>query len=539
MNQQHCKLVLAAAVVASGIVALASSVGAQGVGVEKLQNAMVPTPKSIERGSEIYRNQCAGCHGNDGTGRDDYAKEPFAEPVPDLTDDSYRHGGGPIQTYNVITEGLPGEAHHPTFTGALRFLERWSVTHYVRSLSLYSGTSADIAENPRRAAAAAVGGPSDPDDVVREARVTAKNGRCNPQIMEEIRANIGEQLEPKGEEQIAKGEELYQGKGTCYTCHGEDGTVLDAMEGQDIPPRNFKTEDADWQDGPNALAVYNSITNGARGQMRAFSEDLTVEERWAITHFLLEKWIPDEIQTSVGDEQLRGLCRQRSASDPPRPMWDREQFSTSPNPKEAAVEHAMERLVEQQSERDFVALQRSGRPELAADADADRGREIYLDQCSSCHGEGAQGRKLGPFGVERAPSREVENPKLHVQVRALQPAHAGGTFREFAKRAAGGVHATVPEMSAAGLLDAEDWKDLQAYVASIEGEEALRREPVRREPEPATPETDAGSDSPTAGGPDAGPEADNPAAGGAAPSTGPDAGGTPSPEAQNGSPDAE
>lgn len=515
-----------AAVLAAPILAVAAPAAAQGpgIGVEELRDMEVPTRWRIERGERIYDNQCAGCHGDDGTGLDSYPDAKFDNDIPDLTDQEYRYRGSTLEMYEFLTVG-PSGAYHPTFNKALRYQERWAVTHFVRSWGLLGERPSR--ENSAKAAQAATGGMNAPPAVRRRAKTAAEKGRCAPDVMEQVQETIGSQLEPKGDEQIQKGKQLYQ-ESDCATCHGEEGKVVESMRGQNIAPRNFRDADAEWYNGANPLAIYNTLTNGARGQMRGYKNEIEPDGRWAIAHFLLEEWVPQGAQSEVGDEQLKGLCRERSSPEPPEPMWTWETFDN----KREAVDYAMERLTEEQPETRTVRLRRYGPIELAANANAAHGEQVYRNNCRECHGTAGKGRSLGPFGVERVTEADEPLPRLRVQVRGLHPAHAGGTFRDFAERSSSGVHATLPNMSGISMLKARDWKDLQAYVASFDaGDEAATIDPeiVEVSDTEAAPDTGAGSGTE----PDTGPETEEIPSRESAPDTGSGTSGSQSPSTGN------
>lgn len=450
---------MAALVAGGSLLALSSTASSQGIGVDELERMKIPTERRLKRGERIYQNQCAGCHGRDGKGVEGgYPKEKFKNSPPDFTQAQYRYGGGPIQVYNAITKGLPKKAYHPVYTGVLRYQERWAVTHYVRSLGPTEGMT-------------------DPKEVVADARNTAENGRCDPQIMSDIETNIGQFLKFKGKEQLEQGKKLYQQNG-CAACHGQDGKVTAGMEGLEIPPRNFHEDEAKtWHRAPNPLGIFLTLTNGARGQMRGYSDSLNPEERWAIAHFILEEWVPDKYETKTTQADLRNLCRQRSRVPPPTPIANWEEMQSP----EEAIQHAMDRLADDASENRQIRIERYGDVELSANADWEHGRRVYREQCASCHGggEGAEfpGKRLGPAAVHRAPNRNTQPPTLYLDVRPLRRGHAGGTYRDFAQRSMRGVHATMPEAASVTMLSTKDWKDLQAYVARADGDADVERMP--------------------------------------------------------------
>ncbi len=435
MNHSTARRTLAALLAGGGLLAFATTVGAQGIGLDELERMLVPTDRKLERGERVYHNQCAGCHGDDGAGGVEYPADRFANPVPDLTAGEYRHGEGPIEVYNTISKGLTDaeEATHPTYKSSLRYQQRWAVTHYVRSLS------GDELE-------------TDPPEVVDQARFEAENGVCDPAIKETIAGRV----EPKGDEQLSTGEEIYNNQ--CASCHGDSGEG-DGAAGQalDPAPRNFQATDVEWTNGTSPLNIFNSVTNGVEGTAMASFGSLSEDERWAVTHYI-RQWVPEDQRQEATEEDIVAVCRSLSTPDPPEPI---------------AVDRAMEVLVDEQSEERYVRLARLGPIQVAPEASVERGRDLYERECAECHGEGLQGVELGPLGVERAPDDRTATPLLSFEVRRLVPAHAGGNYRDFAERSSGGVHATLPDMSSASLLSERDWKDLHAYLASVDGEGEL------------------------------------------------------------------
>lgn len=463
MKHTTAKITLAAALAGGGILAISSSVGAKGVGLEKFKEMLVPSPQMVREGEEVYNNQCTSCHGEDGSGvaASEYPTERFANPVPNLKAGEYRFGGGPVQVYNTITLGLDsvrgetpkpaegeepaeGEAaeglYHPTYTDTLAYEERWAVTHYVRSLGPTEGLT-------------------DPQSVVDAAKERAIKGNCDPELKE----TLSKRVKPPSEEMMEKAAEVYSNQ--CATCHGEtgkgDGPAGGALQ---PPPRNFHAKDADWVNGTSPFGIFETLANGIEGGAMAAYPGIDVDVRWALAHYI-RKWVPDEAREDVTDEQLLNVCRTRSAPPAPEPL---------------TLKQAEKALLADQNDQRFVRLALYGQPEVAPDADAESGREIYEKQCQSCHGKGFQGVKLGPYGVRRAPSVDQELPVLYVKTGGLVAEHAGGDYRAFARRASSGIHASLPDMTAASLMSQRDWKDLHAYIASIEEEVEFEEIPSLR-----------------------------------------------------------
>jgi mono/diheme cytochrome c family protein len=95
---------------------------------------------------------------------------------------------------------------------------------------------------------------------------------------------------PAGEEMIAKGKALYEGKAFCKTCHGPDGKGL----GGDIAPgtlkgplpRNFT--DKKWQTARTDGELFWILKNGSKGTAMApfIPLVLTEEEAWQVLQYV-------------------------------------------------------------------------------------------------------------------------------------------------------------------------------------------------------------------------------------------------------------
>ena len=95
---------------------------------------------------------------------------------------------------------------------------------------------------------------------------------------------------PAGEEMIAKGKALYEGKAFCKVCHGPDGKGL----GADIAPgslkgplpRNFT--DKKWQAARTDGELFWILKNGSKGTAMApfIPLILSEEEAWQVLRYV-------------------------------------------------------------------------------------------------------------------------------------------------------------------------------------------------------------------------------------------------------------
>ena len=83
-----------------------------------------------------------------------------------------------------------------------------------------------------------------------------------------------------------KGHALFQTN--CVACHGPaadgQGPAATALK---PAPRNFIDPQEKWTHGRNLPDIYHTISNGSPGTaMVGFSASLSVQDRWAIVHYL-------------------------------------------------------------------------------------------------------------------------------------------------------------------------------------------------------------------------------------------------------------
>jgi mono/diheme cytochrome c family protein len=86
---------------------------------------------------------------------------------------------------------------------------------------------------------------------------------------------------------IAKGKQLYEGKGTCIKCHGATGQGDGPGAKLVRPsPRNFTN--ADWQKTRTDGEMFWVLKNGSpgSGMVALIPSDINEEEAWQIIHYV-------------------------------------------------------------------------------------------------------------------------------------------------------------------------------------------------------------------------------------------------------------
>jgi len=97
---------------------------------------VTPDDASIARGAELFKNNCAACHGADGRARAKLKDSTGAEVhTRDLTAPwTFRGGSEPEQLWLRVTNGL-APSPMPSFAETLTPEERWDVVNYVLSIA--------------------------------------------------------------------------------------------------------------------------------------------------------------------------------------------------------------------------------------------------------------------------------------------------------------------------------------------------------------------------------------------------------------------
>jgi mono/diheme cytochrome c family protein len=92
-------------------------------------NPVKPTPESIAQGKKIFSYDCASCHGVNGDGKTDVAKEL---KVPDLTDAARLKDRTDGELFYIIKTG---HGNMPPEGGRVKPEQLWDMVNYIRSLT--------------------------------------------------------------------------------------------------------------------------------------------------------------------------------------------------------------------------------------------------------------------------------------------------------------------------------------------------------------------------------------------------------------------
>jgi len=205
-------------------------------------------------GKEIYKMNCASCHGEKGDGMGPVANALTIKPR-DFTIGSYKIRSTPNGSLpsdedllRTIKMGMPGTSMIPW--DILDEGQRKALLPVIKGFSKFFED-----EKPEKAV----------------------------KISKEI---------PYSKEAVAKGKEVYMKKG-CWECHGEkgkgDGFKGDRLKddwGNHIVPYDFTAGDS-FKGGSSDKDIYLRFTTGMTGTpMPSYEDSISVEQRWYLVHFV-------------------------------------------------------------------------------------------------------------------------------------------------------------------------------------------------------------------------------------------------------------
>jgi len=97
------------------------------------------SPETLALAQELYRKDCAGCHGSEGRGDGANAATLTAKPTA-FTDLKWMVSRSGVDLYQAISQGVPPAM--PAFQDAYSPEERWALVAYLRQLSFASNSVA-------------------------------------------------------------------------------------------------------------------------------------------------------------------------------------------------------------------------------------------------------------------------------------------------------------------------------------------------------------------------------------------------------------
>jgi caa(3)-type oxidase subunit IV len=117
---------------------------AASAGGSKFSKPWVQTSELVGHGREVFRQQCALCHGQDGKGDGPGGAALNPKPRNFTLSEGWKNGRKVSQIFKTLREGLGGM---PSFA-TLPSDDRWAVSHYVQTMGekLPADTTEDLAK---------------------------------------------------------------------------------------------------------------------------------------------------------------------------------------------------------------------------------------------------------------------------------------------------------------------------------------------------------------------------------------------------------
>ena len=105
---------------------------AQSSAAAAVKNPVAAAPDSVAAGEQLYRKNCASCHGikaEGGSGND------LIPASPDLTDDAWGHGSSDGEIFDNIKNGVAPDFNMTPWKDQMKDDEIWNVVNYLRSIA--------------------------------------------------------------------------------------------------------------------------------------------------------------------------------------------------------------------------------------------------------------------------------------------------------------------------------------------------------------------------------------------------------------------
>lgn len=101
--------------------------------VTQVAEPWVSSDEMIAHGKKVYLAQCALCHGNEAKGNGPGGMGLNPRPR-DLVEGKWTQGGGHLNHFKVITNGIPGTSM-AAFKAQTKIPDRWAIVHFIESVT--------------------------------------------------------------------------------------------------------------------------------------------------------------------------------------------------------------------------------------------------------------------------------------------------------------------------------------------------------------------------------------------------------------------
>ena len=239
-------------------------------------------------------------------------------------------------------------------------------------------------------------------------------------------------------ELVNRGKEIFAQQ--CTSCHGAEGKGNGPAAGAlNPPPRNF-TADAGWKNGRTVAGVFKTLKEGLQGSAMASYATLPVDDRWALTHFVL----------SLGPTPAAAA----DAASLAKVGVDVNQAGGGGGSAEQTipVDVAMKRVTQPQLAKVTAIAPLNPQSVEAAQGN---GAKLYASRCLSCHGAKAEGG-IAVRNIGVAPKAQLVTQPLSAQISAE-------AFKQVVLNGVAGGDV----MPSNGSLSSSELQELYQYVRGL------------------------------------------------------------------------
>ena len=233
-----------------------------------------PDPKQHQRGADLFKRNCASCHGDQGNTAI-WARSGLNPAPRDFTTQQAARELTHERMIDSVTNGRPGTAMM-SFTRKLSADDIQTVVSYIRRefMDLDDVTEALVAQAPA----------ADPDKAS-----TATKKAMPPVQVSTGPADMSKPMPGNLKSDKAWGKDFYMNN--CFVCHGKKGDGKGPRSHFITPrPRNFTSDES--RDSYNRPRLFNAIKNGKRGTvMPAWGTVLDDQQIANVAEFVFQTFI--------------------------------------------------------------------------------------------------------------------------------------------------------------------------------------------------------------------------------------------------------
>lgn len=103
------------------------------VDVSGIKEPWLPNSDMAQHGAQVFKTNCAMCHGPKGEG-DGIAGKALNPPPRNLVEGKWTKGGGELAMFHTIAMGIPGTSMQ-AYKDSLSAKDRWALVQFIHSIT--------------------------------------------------------------------------------------------------------------------------------------------------------------------------------------------------------------------------------------------------------------------------------------------------------------------------------------------------------------------------------------------------------------------